>query len=462
MDKEFWRGRKKQFGIAVTASFLMIQLLFLAVICYLFGSIYQENMRIHNLKILSIDYDGGLIGQSLRGAYESLAAPSFPSLIFENTTNYEDVNDVVAAVRRGDYWGAVYTHTGASDRLAAALEGGEAASSYNSSAAITYVWNEIRYATVAAGTIKGNLETLIAVARVVYTHLNGTAALSTLDETDPAAVAAYLNPIQASDVNIKSSPQATKIVYNTIPMVMGIIMQFFFLMAVNGIASSLQLYSHIPFRQNLYVRVCLSLTYTLIGSLCQSAYFWAFKESWDQPAGVFFLVWMCLWLYQNVQFLVFDVATTIIPLSFISFFVLSWVIANVTSTILPFELSPGFYRWSYALPAHEVWQLLMTVWSGGAVNRLYQALPILFAWVVVMAPCAVLALRWRCKKAVEAAAVVATERTGKAQHDIEMQRLTKTPTRDVHTAEGEARQESEYFPSIPAPFERTLRRVFSA
>ncbi|OJD29964.1 nitrosoguanidine resistance protein sng1 [Diplodia corticola] len=473
-QKEFWRGRKKQFGIAVGASFVLIQLLFLTTLCYLFGSIYRQGTRIHNLKVLAVDYDGGIIGQSLRGAYENLAAPSFPGLEFKSTEDgYAEVSDVVEAVRRGDYWAAVYTHAGASTRLSAALAGGDDASTYNSSAAVTYVWNEIRYATVAAGSIKGNMETLISVSRAVYTRLNGTAALSSLAQTDPAAVAAYLNPIQASSINIKPSPQAAKTVYNTIPMVMGIIMQFFFLMAVNGVASSLQLYSHLPFAQNLLVRAALSLVYTLVGALCQSAYFWAFRESREQPGSVFALVWMCLWLYQHVQFLVFDVATTFIPLSFVPFFVLSWVIANVTSTIAPFELAPAFYRWAYALPAHETWLVLMTIWSGGAVNRLYRALPIMFAWVAVMAPCAFVALRWRCKKAVEAAAEEAERKekeraeivrkeVGDLQERKEKDRAGHPDADGAASEEMEGRRELEYFPSVPTPFENTLRKVFSA
>lgn len=473
-DKEFWHGRKKQFGVTVGSSFMLIQLLFLTVISYLFGSMYRQSTRIHSLKVLGVDYDGGIIGQSVQRAYESLAAPSFPSIEFKDATDgYTDVSDVVEAVRRGDYWGAVYTHAGASNRLADALTGGEAAWTYNSSAAVTYVWNEIRYPSVASGSIKGNMETLIAVSRVMYTHINGTAALSTLDQTDQDAISAYLNPIQASSINIKPSPQAAKMVYNTIPLVMAIVMQFFFLMAVNGVASSLQLYSHIPFFQNLVVRGVLSLAYTFVGSLCQSGYFWAFKESWEQPASVFVLVWLCMWLYQYVQFLIFDVATTFIPMSFVPFFMLSWIIANMASTIAPFELSPGFYRWGYALPAHETWQVLITIWSNGAVNRLYRALPIMFAWIVVMLPCAFFALKWRCRKAAEAAAAEA-ERKEKEKDEIKKEvggslaekmrgnGAAGRPAVDGAGAERNAWTESEYFPSVPTPFENTLRRVFSA
>jgi len=86
-------------------------------------------------------------------------------------------------------------------------------------------------------------------------------------------------------------------------------------------------------------------------------------------------------------------------MKFLPFFVLTWVILNVTSTIWPFELAPAFYRWGYVLPAHEVWQVLIQIWSGGAVDRLYQALPILFTWELVFLPLAVVALNHRCKVA---------------------------------------------------------------
>jgi hypothetical protein len=58
---------------------------------------------------------------------------------------------------------------------------------------------------------------------------------------------------------------------------------------------------------------------------------------------------------------------------------ITWVILNVTSIIVPFDLSNGFYSWAYAIPAHEVYQVLIDIWSGGCNPQLYYALPILFS-----------------------------------------------------------------------------------
>jgi hypothetical protein len=43
--------------------------------------------------------------------------------------------------------------------------------------------------------------------------------------------------------------------------------------------------------------------------------------------------------------------------------------------------------------------VLIQIWSGGAVDRLYQALPILFTWEIVFLPAGVVALGFRCKVA---------------------------------------------------------------
>jgi hypothetical protein len=43
--------------------------------------------------------------------------------------------------------------------------------------------------------------------------------------------------------------------------------------------------------------------------------------------------------------------------------------------------------------------VLIQIWSGGAVDRLYQALPILFMWEIVGLPMGVVALGFRCRVA---------------------------------------------------------------
>ena len=174
----FWTGKKRSFAIAVTSTFVLLQLLFLGNLSYLNGALWHDGERVHNLNVLMVDFDEGVIGQSLRTAYASLQADSFPSIKEHQISEYVDPSAVEHVVFVGDYWAAIYTHAGASGRLSAALQGGEAATSYNASNAITYIINGARYPTTTQGNIQSNMEVLVSVTRVVYNNINGTAALA--------------------------------------------------------------------------------------------------------------------------------------------------------------------------------------------------------------------------------------------------------------------------------------------
>jgi len=257
--------------IAAIASAMLLQILFLVNMSYLFGSLFKSEHRVHNLHILTVDYDGGVIGKSLQGAITQLKADTFPTFDTENTNKYPAVEDIVRSVRKGEHWAAVFSHAGASERLAAALEGGDAAAAYDPTNTLTYVWNEVRYPAMEDGTIKSSMSQLMAVARIAYNHINGTGALQTLNKNDPAALQVFLNPIQAGEINIMPTTQGTRVLYNTVGLVMPIIMQFFFLMAINGVSAEFKLYSHLPVLNNGIIRLVLSLSYTFVGSLCWAA-----------------------------------------------------------------------------------------------------------------------------------------------------------------------------------------------
>ncbi|OQD77444.1 hypothetical protein PENDEC_c002G03995 [Penicillium decumbens] len=47
---------------------------------FLIGVAFRNGHRAHALKILYVDYAGGIIGQSVRDAYEAMRGPTFPTL----------------------------------------------------------------------------------------------------------------------------------------------------------------------------------------------------------------------------------------------------------------------------------------------------------------------------------------------------------------------------------------------
>ncbi|KAL2859244.1 hypothetical protein BJX68DRAFT_276639 [Aspergillus pseudodeflectus] len=346
------RPRRLALLKAATINLLLLQFLFLGLFCYLFGSLFQQTGHTqHQLER--------------------------PALF------YPDPNSIDDAVCDIDYWAALYVAPNASNLLSAAVAGGSAAASYNKSDVMTMVWNEARYPTVVDSAISDNLKALVEAARVAYTQADGKQLIQTLNASDSAALAAFSNPWVLSSVNLQPTTQGSRAIYNTLVIILILIQEFFFLGYVNGLYQQFQLYTSLYPHRIAIVRQMISGTYTFIGSLCTTGAIWAFRHGWHVSGSQFVITWMALWLFAHLNFLVLDVFTIWLPPPYVPMALISWIAANVTSILLPFELSPAFYRVGYALPAHSIFNVLVDIWSRGCNPQLYYALPVLFVYEVV-------------------------------------------------------------------------------
>lgn len=372
------RKSQRAFSRAAGSNFLVLQILFLGLFCWIFGALFQQSDHTHNIKIVFVDYDGGAVGAALRAAYATLQGLGFPSLVEASPAALSSPASLGRAVCRADYWAALYVTKGSSDRLQAALAGGLDAATLNRTDILTYVWNEARYSSVVDSIVSSQLQTLSSAARVAYTTANGTARIKEL--TSPEAISVSAEPWQLTGINIQPTTQGSRAVYNTLVFILIQIQEFFYLGTLNGLYVSNRLYSRLSPHRMVIVRDIISLLYCLIGSLCTTGAIWACRAGWHVDGSQFVMSWMALWLFAHINFLQLDVFTVWLPPPYVPMALISWVIFNVTSILLPFELSPGFYRVGYAAPAHEVYQVLINIWSRGCNPRLHYALPILFAW----------------------------------------------------------------------------------
>ena len=449
----FWQARKKKFFLIVGVLGIMLQILFLGNMSYLYGSIWKNSSRYHAFQILFVDYDQGVVGQAVWNAYQNLKGPMFPTLVRGARSQYPSLDSVIDTVRDTTYWAAFITNRGASENLTLALQSSKDAQQYDPSSALTYVWNEVRYPPFSDEALLANLEALVAATRLAYNALNGSAALSLVNADDIESVQVLLNPIMASAVNIMPTTQGVKLFYNTVSMVMPILQQFFFLLILNGVSQELNLYSKLPVLISGVVRAGLSIAFDLIASLCMTGYIWGFRESWPVTADQFVLTWMLLWLLMHIHFLILDAATAFLPLPALPFFILTWIIINITSTISPFEVNPGFYRWGYALPANEAYTVLTDIWSSGSVPRLYRAMPILFSWWIFGIGLATYGHLHRCRIASTQDAKINHQEKTKGRHEGQENNLKgnlqKTPSGILLDAAQVYRR--TYGPSVPPP-----------
>ena len=118
---------------------------------------------------------------------------------------------------------------------------------------------------------------------------------------------------------------------------------------------------------------------------------------------------------------------------------ISWVVFNVTSILVPFELSPAFYRWAYVMPAHETYQVLTDIWSGGCNPQLHYALPILFSLEVTGLLLSGVGIYRRCHYAIlaeEAQEASFKERLDAAMSFERKREIEKKETTETESAPG--------------------------
>lgn len=368
---------------AAIVNLIILQVLFFSLFCYLFGSLYQGTTHVHNINVLYVDYDSGAIGDAVRDAYTRLQGSGFPTLIERSPRDYPYPSDLEGTICDIKYWAALYTSTNASDRFAAALAGGSLASSYNRSDVLTMVWNEARYLAVSDSVISDPLRELSEVARIDFTDRGGKQKIQALNASDPAAISVLASPWTLNSVNIQPTAQGSRLIYNTLVIILILIQEFFYLGCINGLYLQFRLYTAVSPLRIVVVRIIISAVYALVGSLCVTGAIWAFRDGWHVNGNQFMLNWATLWLFAHLNFLTLDVFSIWAPPPYVPMALITWIVLNVTSILFPFELSPAFFRVGYILPAHSVFQILTDIWSGGCNPQLDYALPVLFAWEIL-------------------------------------------------------------------------------
>lgn len=420
------RGPRRGFFKAAAKNFILLQLLFLGLFAYIFGALFQQGDRVHFLNVLFVDYDGGAVGESVRTAYGGLKGNGFFTLVERPSSEVEE-RSLRSLVCGGEYWATLGIEKGASGKIEAGLRG----TGYEKEGVMSYIWNEALYSSVVDSAISANLVTLSSAARVAYSKGNFTDIPLT-----PNSISVFADPWHLKSINIQPTTQGSRAIYNTLVIILILIQEFFYLGTINGLYDAFKIYSRLNPHRIIIFRSLLSLAYCFIGSLCVAGSIWAFKSGWHVNTAQFFLTWAALWLFAHLNFLTFDVFTIWLPMPFVPMALISWVILNVASILLPFELSAGFYRWGYVMPAHEVYLVLIDIWSGGCNPTLRYSLPILFAYEISGLFLSGLGVHRRCHYAVIKEEGEKAAFQAKIDAALEFERTKGTSRRMASTATG--------------------------
>ena len=375
----------------------MLQFLFLGLFSYIYGCLFQQSSHVHRMNILFVDYDGGSIGDAIRVAYTSLQGHNFPTLIEKSVSDFPEPSNLRSTICDANHWAAFYIPAGSSAKLQDVIYGN---STDDSSVELSYIWNEARFPAIADTLISQNVGLLSTDARVAYISSLGTGHQQPVSANHSLTFAALASPWKLTSKNIQPTIQGSRLIYNTLVIILIMVQEFFYVSALNAIYLQFKIYTQIhPFRIIIY-RTCLSMTCTFLGALGSAGAMWAFRTTWNVNGNQFALTWAIIWLFAHINYQALDILTIWIPPPYISMAFITWVVFNSASILIPFELMPKFYHWGYAIPANEVYRVLIDIWSGGCNPKLYIALPVLFSWEVAGLLLSSIGVFRRCHMAV--------------------------------------------------------------
>lgn len=348
---------------------VIMMLIIWAFMAMYWGSLWKENERSPNLRVLVMDYDGGEIGSSIVDALKQAnSAPlPHPTYVFAQTNEYPNDDAVTNAIEPlQEYWGAVTIMQDATRKLQAARSSGD--NSWNPTSVITIMTSTARnYAVVPSivlsptqrflqsATAKLNAQLLHEFLSASVNDANAINTALRAPQTLSGPVGIRMNELRPWDHSVAIAPTFVGLIYL-------VILTFQITMASFGARQPIQKFLRL--RSVIAMRLVTPIVGYIPISLMFSLLNVPFKLPYGRtfPYGGGFMTWWCVsYIGMLVMGLVLESVMTMVGLKFIGVFLIFFIISNVSVSNLPIELSPSFFKYGYAMPFYQLRSIYITV-----------------------------------------------------------------------------------------------------
>ncbi|TFK39062.1 hypothetical protein BDQ12DRAFT_604534 [Crucibulum laeve] len=367
---------------AYIGGMFMVTIVIFAIFSIYWGSLWK--VPAGKLEGWIVDFDEGRIGENV--THELLSMPNHviswtqvPASLFSNGRD-----DILHAVRDEQVWVVASINSGASLRLNSSVSNPN--SSYNGSDAITVyaieARNENAFRSFIRPTVQGQLDTIKqSLAATLAEELALLPNLSSLMSTSPQTVVA---PILYTIDNFIPFDQPVASAATFVGLIYLLILSFFTVMIGNGAREASGLNRLLTFRSLIALRFLSPLVGYFFLSLFYSLLNVAFHLDLGATFGRagFMVFWMLNWCGMLAVGLALEALLPLLTVRFIPFFLIAWIISNVSVCIFPIDMLPTVYRYGYGAPFYNVSRSIRTI-AFGTKNNVGMNFGILLAWVAV-------------------------------------------------------------------------------
>lgn len=291
-----------------TFSGLLVLAVFWIDMSHVYGLFYNQGAWTKKGQVAVVDFDGGFFGSSVIEAAASrnrtYGYPTY-TIVPADTTTPDGIRHEVFT---GKYWAALYASPGATDRFQAAI-GDTANEQYDPAGAVAYVTMTARYFAfyefnifVSSLTVMSIATSIIRQRAVAVVFSPEATTSTTLSQNALATLGDPAQPVEIPAAYANFSLADDRVFVNTIGTIMPVLMQFFFLMALNGISNNMHIFAKRRTRDHVRSRATCAIIWPAITSLCTTSWTFIFMRSYPFNAGQFFGIWGISYLYEAITF----------------------------------------------------------------------------------------------------------------------------------------------------------------
>ncbi|WFD32716.1 hypothetical protein MSPP1_003766 [Malassezia sp. CBS 17886] len=391
-DKEIASLRMGFLKPMVMTTIIMMVVIW-ALLSIYWGSLWKENENSPRLTGAIVNRDAGVIGAAIRDAFLDTNNGPLPHLTWHevSTAQYPTHAEVTEAIEpRQDYWAFVDIMPNATDALAAARAAGD--ESWDPSKVVTLTVSFARnMQAVPSVVVTPAQQNIMRAAEKVSRDVTAQFLQSTLNNADALTTAlrapqTMTNPVGMSLEDLRPWDQSVAIAPTFVGLIYMVILTLNLTMA--GFGCRQQIAKYLTLRSFIIMRIVAPMLGYIPISLMFSLLNIPFKLTFGRafPYGGGFMAWWCVtYTGMLIAGLCLESVITLVGPPFIGIFLIFYIIANVSVSNFPIELSPSFYKYGYAMPFYNLRQIYITiVFNSGKHVLILKYIGILWAWLALI------------------------------------------------------------------------------
>ncbi|KAI9461728.1 hypothetical protein F5148DRAFT_1214780 [Russula earlei] len=379
---------RKTYILFLASRVVVIIIFLLSVLSIYWGALWQTPRHVHNLNGWVVDFDGSQVGQFVSRAV--IASSGEPTAITWNVVSADlfpnGPRDLESAVIQERAWAIIAISQNATETLRTAVVAADD----------TYVANRTISAYVAEARSENAYR--VIVHPDIVTLLDGIAEafnaqyIPQIPALSPNLTALLVNaptlvsqPISYKVINTRPFDVPVATAVDFVGLIFLLILAFVVTMAHYAArVDATHLEDRLTFKWLIIIRVINPVIMYFFVSCFYSLLSLAFQVPFSRFFGSsgFVIYWMLSWLSMCALGGAVESVITILTPRLIAFFLLIWIIANVSVCVFPPVLLPGVYRYGYAMPFYNIQQAIRTI-VFGTRNKVGLNFGVLIVWIFV-------------------------------------------------------------------------------